>query len=148
VAHDLVFEALVRPQHLPVLARLLERHPELRVVINHAGKPAIRNGIFDGWARDMARLARDTGAVCKLSGLVTEAGPAWTIELLQPYVDHLLETFGAGRLVFGSDWPVVTQAASYQRWVDAAEDLVGACAAGEKLAIFGGNAAAFYRIAP
>ena len=146
VAHDLAFEALVRPAHLPALARLIERHPGLRVVIDHAAKPPLRDGDTADWARDIARIARHSGALCKLSGLATLLGPGWTAEALQPTVDHLLDTFGPGRLMWGSDWPYVTLASSYQRWADAAADLVTACSAGEQLAIFGGTAAAFYRL--
>ncbi|MHB2167228.1 amidohydrolase family protein [Alsobacter sp. R-9] len=143
---DLTFDALTHPRHLSNLRRLLARWPDLRVVIDHASKPAIRNRAFDGWAADMAALAADTGAWCKFSGLVTEAATGWTVDDLRPYADHLLGTFGAGRLIFGSDWPVCTLAATYLQWVDAAEELVGSCSAGEKIAIFGANATQFYRL--
>lgn len=146
VAHDLAFDALVKPEHLPNLLALLGRYPELRVVIDHGAKPRIRAGEFDEWAKDMRALARDTRALCKLSGLVTEAGPDWSVDKLRPYVDHLMECFGPGRLLWGSDWPVCTLASGYRRWVDAAEELTAACSAGERLAIFGGNATAFYRL--
>jgi L-fuconolactonase len=148
IAHDLAFDALTFPRHLKNLRILLDRYPELRVVIDHGSKPDIARGDYDDWAQDMAALARDTTALVKLSGLVTEAGPGWQVDDLRPYVDHLLETFGAGRMIFGSDWPVVTLASNYQRWVDAAEELTQACAAGERLAIFGGNAIDFYRLTP
>jgi L-fuconolactonase len=147
IAHDLAFDALTHPKHLPNLRRLLDRYPGLRVVIDHGSKPDIARQDFGDWARDMAAIASDTTALVKLSGLVTEAGPGWEVDDLQPYVDHLLGTFGAGRMMFGSDWPVVTLASSYQRWVDAAEALTESCSAGERIAIFGGNAAGFYRLA-
>ena len=116
-------------------------------MIDHGSKPDIARQDFDDWARDMAALAAETPALVKLSGLVTEAGPGWEVDDLRPYVDHLLATFGAGRMIFGSDWPVVTLASSYQRWVAAAEKLTESCSPGERMAIFGGNAAAFYRLA-
>ncbi|MCP8938001.1 amidohydrolase family protein [Alsobacter sp. SYSU M60028] len=146
IAHDLAFDALTHPRHLPNLLHLAERYPELRIVVDHGSKPAIRDRAFDDWARDMARIASRTQAYCKLSGLVTEAGPEWTVDDLRPYTDHLLDCFGAGRLIFGSDWPVCTLASSYQRWVDAAETLMQACGAGERIAVFGGNAVGFYRL--
>ncbi len=148
IAHDLAFDALTHPKHLPNLRRLLDRHPELRVVIDHGSKPDIARQEFDDWARDMATIASETSALVKFSGLVTEAGPGWEADDLRPYVDHLLDTFGAGRMIFGSDWPVVTLASSYQRWVDAAEALTESCSAGERIAIFGGNAVGFYRLSP
>ena len=143
---DLTFDALTHPRHLPNLMQLLLRWPDLRVVIDHASKPAIRDRAFEPWAADIGLIADGTNALCKLSGLVTEAKADWSVDDLRPYVDHLLASFGAGRLMFGSDWPVCTLASSYQRWVDAAESLVAGCAAGERLAIFGGTAAQFYRL--
>jgi L-fuconolactonase len=148
IAHDLAFDALVRPQHLDSLLRLLARYPDLRAVIDHGAKPHIRDGSFDAWSIAMARIAAQTGALCKLSGLVTEADHrTWNAGDLRPYVEHLLATFGPERLIFGSDWPVCTLAADYGRWVDTAQELTEGCSAGERMAIFGGNAAAFYRLA-
>ncbi len=94
-AADLTFDALVRTPHLPNLRRLLERHPDLRVVIDHGAKPEIVQGAREPWATHMAGLARETRAWVKLSGLVTEDGAEWSVERLRPYVDHLLECFGA-----------------------------------------------------
>ena len=148
IAHDLAFDALVRPQHLDALLNLLTRYPELRAVVDHGAKPAIRDRAFEDWAAAMARIAAETDAFCKLSGLVTEAEhQTWEVDDLRPYVDHLLEHFGPERLIFGSDWPVCIVAATYQRWVDTAEELTQSCSPGERMAIFGGNAAAFYRLA-
>jgi L-fuconolactonase len=148
IAHDLAFDALTHPKHLPNLRKLLDRYPGLRVAIDHGSKPDIARQDFGDWARDTAAIASETSALVKLSGLVTEAGPGWEVDDLQPYVDHLLGTFGAGRMMFGSDWPVVTLASSYQRWVDAAEALTKSCSPGERIAIFGGNAVGFYRLSP
>lgn len=144
VRHDLVFDALVLPRHLSNLLRLLERHPELRVVIDHGAKPAIRDDGFADWAPRIERLARDTGAYCKLSGLATEDGPAWSLERLRPYVAHLWDCFGPQRLIWGSDWPVLTLAGSYRDWHEAALMLLGDLNTAEQAAVFGGNAIAVY----
>ena len=74
IEHGLSFDALVRPQHLSALRKRLHRHPDLRIVIDHAGKPDIAGNGFSGWADDIERLAQETSACCKLSGLLTEAG--------------------------------------------------------------------------
>jgi L-fuconolactonase len=148
IAHDLAFDALTFPRHLKNLRRLIDRYPEIRVVIDHGSKPDIARGEYDEWAADMRAIASQSSALVKLSGLVNEAGEGWQVEDLRPYVDLLLEAFGPGRIMFGSDWPVVTLASGYQRWVDAAEELTESCSAGERLAIFGGNAVDFYRLAP
>ncbi|KIC37068.1 amidohydrolase [Ruegeria sp. ANG-R] len=146
ITRDLTFDALTLPQHLKNLHSLLSRYPEMRVVIDHGSKPAIRDGSIDEWATDMAALARTTTAFCKLSGLVTEANPDWSAETLRPYVDHLLETFGPNRLLWGSDWPVCTLASSYQRWVDVTEELLAELNSRQRAAVLGGNAARAYKL--
>lgn len=144
--YDLTFDALTLPQHLGPLRQLLERHPGLRVVIDHGSKPLIKNGILDDWSDNMAALAQDTSAWCKLSGLVTEAATDWTIEDLRPYVDHLLNTFGPSRLIWGSDWPVCTLASSYERWCETTDTLLNQLSNAERQAIMGGNATRAYNL--
>jgi L-fuconolactonase len=138
------FDALIRPPHLPVLVRLLERHPDLRVVVDHGAKPNIAAGAFAPWAADVRALAQHDGVYCKLSGLVTEAAPGVTLDELRPYLDCLLECFGAGRLMWGSDWPVVTLASSYDAWWDMTQRYLAPLSATEREAILGGTAARFY----
>ena len=144
--HDLTFDALTLPQHLGALHQLLDRHPNMRVVIDHGSKPLIQKGIITGWAEDMAALSQNTNAFCKLSGLVTEAKADWQIDDLRPYVEHLLSCFGPSRLIWGSDWPVCTLASTYQRWFETTEELLEACSTAERNAIFGGNAALAYNL--
>lgn len=141
---DLVFDALVFPRHLPALTRLLDRHPDLTVVIDHAAKPAIRAGRFDEWAAHMKSLAAGTTALCKLSGLATEAGPGWSVETLRAYVDHLFATFGPDRVIFGSDWPVSTLATTYPGWIDAVEQLTSGLSSAQRAAFFGETATRVY----
>lgn len=146
VAHDLAFDALVRPVHLAALRRLADRHPDLRIVIDHGAKPDIANDGFDGWAASMAGLARETPVYCKLSGLVTEAGADWTEDRLRRYVDHLVTEFTPFRLLWGSDWPVVTLAASYGAWWATANRLLAGLDEVGRERIFGGSAAEFYHL--
>ncbi len=144
--NDLTFDALTLPQHLAPLRQLLARHPEMRVVIDHGSKPLIRDGVIDGWAQDMAALAQETSAYCKLSGLVTEAAADWSTDDLRPYVNHLLDTFGSERLIWGSDWPVCTLASTYQRWLDTTDTLLSDLSENERNAVLGGNAARAYNL--
>ncbi|NRB18977.1 MAG: amidohydrolase family protein [Rhodobacteraceae bacterium] len=146
IAEDLTFDALTLPPHLPNLIQLLQRHPDMRVVINHGSKPLIRDGLMQPWAENMAVLARDTRAYCKLSGLVTEANSGWTTEDLKPYVDHLLSCFGPDRLIWGSDWPVCLLASNYHAWVETTETLLSGLCARDRDAILGGNAARAYSL--
>ena len=139
------FDALVKPRHLPYLLRFAERHPDLQIVIDHAGKPDIARGELDPWRARIAALAELSNVSCKLSGLVTEAGDAWQFDDLRPYVEHLLATFGPRRLLWGSDWPVVNLAADYSRWLNLADTLAGLAGA-ERAALFGGNAVRVYGI--
>jgi L-fuconolactonase len=143
---DLVFEALVRPSQLEVLRSRLLRHPDLVAVLDHAGKPAIGYGDFDDWARDVARLARDTRALCKLSGLLTEARGRRSLADLMPYVKHIFECFGATRVLWGSDWPVLNGVADYADWLSQARELVGHCAKGQETNVFGHNAVRTYKL--
>ncbi len=138
------FDALVRPPHLHNLLRLLDRHPDLPVVVDHGAKPLIAQAGREPWATDIAAIARDSAALCKLSGLVTESGPGWRVDDLRPYVDHLLACFGPSRLIWGSDWPVVNRAGGFDRWREAADALLLGLSAEERDRINGANAAAFY----
>ncbi|WP_050605460.1 amidohydrolase [Ruegeria sp. 6PALISEP08] len=144
--HALTFDALTLPEHLGSLRTLLTRHPEMKVVIDHASKPLIRDVMIEDWANDMASLAQETNAWCKLSGLVTEAKPDWTVDDLRPYVNHLLNCFGPSRLIWGSDWPVCTLASSYERWFETTDVLLGSMSSTECQAILGGNAARAYNL--
>jgi L-fuconolactonase len=144
VAHGLVLDALTLPRHLSRLLVMLDRHPDLAVVVDHGSKPLIREGRLDPWRADMAAVAARPSVVCKLSGLVTEAGPGWTVADLRPYADHLLDAFGPGRIVWGSDWPVVNRAGGFDRWREASLDLLAHLGGPERVAILGGNAERVY----
>ena len=144
IAHQLVFDALLKPRHLRRLIAVLERHPQLRVVVDHAAKPAIGSGADAAWRSDVAAVAQFSNVACKLSGLVTEAPANWTVDDLRPYAEHLLTCFGAERLIWGSDWPVVNLAADYRRWISTAEQLMAGLDASAQSLVFGGNAVGMY----
>lgn len=143
-AHGLVFDALVKPPHLAPLHARLRRHPQLRAVIDHAGKPDIAGGGFDGWSRDIAALARDTGAYCKLSGLPSEAGAGADAGTFDRYAAHVLACFGPERVLWGSDWPVLNLCGDYGGWLRIARELVRRHAPDAEAQVFGGNAARLY----
>jgi L-fuconolactonase len=141
------FDALVKPRELGAVRHALERHPDLAAVVDHCAKPDIASGAWQPWADDLAGIARDTRACCKLSGLVTEAGRGWSADRLRRYVDHAIECFGTQRVLWGSDWPVLTLAASYAQWSDATDVLLVALSPAEQAAIRGENARRFYGLA-
>jgi L-fuconolactonase len=144
VSAGLRFDALVQPRHLPTLIRLCALHPELQLVIDHGAKPDIAGGGWQPWADDIALVARETPALCKLSGLITEAGRDWSVDDIRRYADHLLASFGTDRVMWGSDWPVVNLAGGYGRWREASAELLAPLSAGECDTIIGGNALKFY----
>ncbi len=150
IAMDLTFDGLGFPRHLPHFHTLLTRYPELRAVIDHCMKPQFRtrsDADHARWAEGMTALAEDTGAFCKLSGLVTEADDDWSDAVLQPATDHVLAVFGPGRVMWGSDWPVARLRCSYAAWHAQALRLTAACGADGQRRIFADTARAFYRIA-
>ena len=138
------FDALVKPSQLPALRQMIERHPNLAVVVDHGGKPPIAAGGWQPWADLVAQIARHANVHCKLSGLATEACTDWTPETLRPWVEHLLACFGPARLMWGSDWPVVNLAGGYARWLAASDLLLGTLAAHDRAAVFGANARRYY----
>jgi L-fuconolactonase len=132
---------------LSSVIELVRSCPETNFILDHAGKPGIRAGLLDPWREHVRTLASLPNVVCKFSGLVTEADhQSWTVAHLQPYVSHLLETFGPARLLFGGDWPVAKLASGYVRWLTTAQGLVAHLSAAEQAAIFRDNAARVYRI--
>jgi len=144
LAHDLAFDALVLPRHLPRLARVVERHPGLRVVVDHGAKPRIRDREIDAWRAALAEVAAHPGVACKLSGLLTEARPDDGAAEVAPWIDALLGLFGADRLIWGSDWPVVNLAGGYDRWRDLSLAALDPLTAPQRDAVLGGNAERIY----
>ena len=137
------FDALVLPRHLPNLLHLTERHPELKIVIDHGAKPPIGERL-DSWRRDLAQVASIPHVHCKFSGLVTECREPPSKEILQPVAEVLIDLFGPERLMFGSDWPVCTLRSTYPQWWQWAQELTRDLTQDQKTAIFGGTARRFY----
>lgn len=122
----LVYDLVVLPHQLPACVKAAVDHPGLTFVLDHLGKPPIASGGRDPWETAVRSLAALSNTVCKLSGMVTEADHAsWTVDDLRPYADVVLDAFGPDRLMFGSDWPVCTLAASYRHVLDTALELTG-----------------------
>ena len=145
-ACGLTFDALVRPPQLKALAQLLDRYPDVPVVIDHGGKPDIAGDGFQPWADDIRALAERPQVMCKLSGLLNEAGARTADADLRPYIDHLLDGFGPGRLMWGSDWPVLNLAGDYDGWITQARRLLEVLSLDEQAQVFGRTAARFYGI--
>ncbi len=144
----LAYDLLVRARELPAALEMLRRFPDMRFVIDHLAKPAIRNGDWEDWKAAMAPFGRQPNVYCKLSGLVTEADWAtWRPEQLTRYIRAALGWFGPERCMFGSDWPVCLLAASYRQVVDLVRDALADAAAAAEAWVMGGTAVEFYRLA-
>jgi L-fuconolactonase len=140
----LAYDLLVTCTQLPAAIDTVRALPELTFVLDHAGKPPVATAELEPWAGRVTELARLRNCTTKLSGLVTEADPDWSTDDLAPYGEHLLNSFGPDRVMFGSDWPVCLLTATYEEVVIAAEDLTYDLNAGERAEVFGGTAERCY----
>jgi L-fuconolactonase len=116
------------------------------MVIDHCAKPDIAAGEWQPWADGIARIANETGAMCKLSGLMTEAGPRPQPGAVRRWGEHVLKSFGTQRVVWGSDWPVLELAGSYAQWRDETRHLLAALDTAGQAAVMGSNAVRLYRL--
>jgi predicted TIM-barrel fold metal-dependent hydrolase len=144
---DLPFDACVREHQLPELAQLVDRNPAVTFVLDHVGKPDIRQRRRAPWFEDLADLARRANVVAKLSGLTTEADKdRWRTAEIRPYLLHSLDVFGPDRCLYGSDWPVATLATTYPRWLELILDTIADLPSGAQTAVLSGTAQRVYRL--
>jgi predicted TIM-barrel fold metal-dependent hydrolase len=145
----LPLDLCIRSHQLPEAVELVRRRPELTFVLDHLGKPAVRPESFGSWARDLSRLAGLPNSTCKLSGLATEAEPGRrTAAHLVPFLRRAIDLFGPGRCMFGSDWPVLTTAMTYDHWLDVVGEAISDLSADEQDQIMRRTASAVYGIEP
>jgi L-fuconolactonase len=142
----LTYDVLVRPPQLPAAVRAVRAVDELTVVLDHGGKPPIATGALEPWATLIGELAALDNCFCKFSGLVTEAAANWDAQQISPYARSLMEAFGPRRLLFGSDWPVCTLAASYHDVVALARSFASSLSIAEQAELFGLTAQRAYRL--
>lgn len=137
----------VLPRHLELVPIISERHPRLRMVIDHLAKPPILQREREPWSQMLREAAQNPNVYAKVSGLNTAADPeGWTAADLRPYVEHALAVFGAQRLMYGGDWPVTNLAGGYERVWSATQELLAQLDESSRSAILGGSASDFYRI--
>jgi L-fucono-1,5-lactonase len=128
--------------------QLLETVPDLPVVLNHGGRPPVMSGVTEPWGSRVRAFARETRAMCKVSAIIERGGIDWTKESLKPWIALLLDAFGPTRLMFGSNWPLITLGATYRAWVALLPDLLADLGLRDAdiAAVMGANAARFYRL--
>ena len=145
--YGLTFDICIDHRHYENTIKFVEQVPEVPMILDHIGKPAIKDGQLDPWRDQLRRLAALPNVHCKVSSLATEADQQnWTADELRPYVDHVFECFGFDRTIFGGDWPVSTLAASYDTCVTTLEALISGASDEELMKLFHDNAARFYGV--
>ena len=143
----LTYDLLIFAEHLPQTIDFVDLHPNQIFVVDHIAKPRIFSGHIEIWAKHLHALSERRNVFCKLSGMVTEADwTSWTQSQLQPYFDTVLSAFGSSRIMFGSDWPVLTLASSYGRWIDAVAQMLAPLSDAEAENIMYRTAERVYRL--
>lgn len=145
--YDLTYDLLLFPKHLPVAVEVVKSNPYIKFVLDHLGKPIIKDGVVSPWDDDLRRLAAFENVTCKLSGMVTEADwEDWKPDDFMPYLDIVLDAFEPNRLMIGSDWPVCTLAGNYAEVLSIVIDYVTRLSTHEQEMILGGTCSEFYRL--
>jgi L-fuconolactonase len=145
--YGLSFDVCVYYPQMASAVELVRRCPNTSFILDHIGKPAIKERILDPWRAQIEEFASLPNVICKVSGAATEADhERWTIDDVKPYVEHVLESFGEDRVAYGGDWPVVLNASSYARWVETLDTLTAHLSAEAKRKLWNENARRFYRL--
>jgi predicted TIM-barrel fold metal-dependent hydrolase len=145
--YGLSFDLCVLARQLPIAINLVSRCPDVVFILDHCGVPQVKEKELDPWRSYITEIARFANVVCKISGMVAYADPkTWSAEDLRPFIEHAIASFGWGRVLFGSDWPVCTLSASYQQWVDALQTITLGAGAVNQRKLFYDNAVRVYRL--
>lgn len=145
--YNFSFDICIFHPQLANTIKLVQQCPNVKFILDHIGKPDIKNHLLDPWRAEIKQLASLPNVWCKVSGLVTEADHEhWTEDDLKPYIDHVIDAFGFDRVMYGGDWPVAYQATEYPHWVETLEWAVSGCSEGELRQLFHENALGFYRL--
>jgi predicted TIM-barrel fold metal-dependent hydrolase len=145
-AHNLAFDICVKSHELEVARKLVAACPDVQFVLDHCGNPKIAEKEWDGWAIPLAAIAAMPNVNCKVSGILANVADGWRVDDLRPYVEHVIDTFGWDRVVWGSDHPVVTLFADLTAWVRATREIVAGASIGEQEKLLHRNAARIYRL--
>jgi L-fuconolactonase len=144
---NLAYDILILERQLPTAIQLVDRHPNVTFILDHIGKPRIKDNVMSPWRERIHELARRPNVYCKLSGMVTEADDkTWTLDQLRPYVGVVLDAFGPRRIMFGSDWPVCLVACGYARWTNLVRGFIRNLSADEQADIMGDTARRAYQL--
>ncbi|MGU3398967.1 amidohydrolase family protein [Brucellaceae bacterium D45D] len=148
---DLTFDLCTLPHQIDKAMTLADLAPDAQFVLDHCGVPDIKSGALESWQKGISEIAQRDNVVAKISGVVAYAEPeSWTVETLRPYVEHVIQSFGWERIVWGSDWPVCTLASSVDAglstWVAATHALLKGCSEDEKALLLSENALRLWKL--
>jgi L-fuconolactonase len=145
--HDLTFDICVKGFAMTYAIELVKRCPDVSFVLDHIGKPDIKNGLREPWWSQIRELAGLPNVVCKISGVITEADHArWKPEEVKPYVTHVIDCFGFDRIMYGSDWTVSELTHPYPQWVEILDDVVAGASPEERRKLYRDTAIRTYRL--
>lgn len=145
--YGLSFDICVLARQLPIAIALVKHCPDVTFILDHCGVPQVKERVLDPWRAHIREIAALPNVFCKISGIVAYANPAsWTPEDLRPYVEHVIESFGWDRVMFGSDWPVCTLSATYRQWAEALLSLTASASPSDRNKLFHDNAMRVYRL--
>lgn len=145
--YNLSFDICIYHPQFPAVLKLVRQCPEVSFILDHIGKPGIRNGLTEPWKTHIRELGQLPNVKCKLSGVTTEADHAhWTRDQLRPYIDHAISSFGFDRIMYGGDWPVSELAGKYTDWLEVLDWATEGCSAEEKRKLFRDNGIKAYRL--
>ena len=141
------FDICIYHRHLANVVKMVQQCPDVQFILDHIGKPGIKDGLLEPWKSDLKDLAALPNVMCKISGMTTEADMEnWTRDDLRPYFDHVIECFGFDRVVYGGDWFVASLATTYPRFIETLDWAVAGCSDEELKKLYRDNAQKFYRI--
>lgn len=145
--YNLTYDILIKDHQLNEAVELVQNFPDQVFILDHLAKPNIKDNSIDPWTSDINKLAQFPNVYCKLSGMVTEAEwNSWKPGHLIPYMEVVIEAFGASRLMFGSDWPVCTLAADYETVLKQVQSFISSLSESEQEKILSGNAKRVYHL--
>ena len=145
-AHNLTFDICYRADQLPIGRELVAKCPDVTFIMDHCGVPDVAAQALDPWREYITRLAELPNVNAKISGVIAYAKPEWTLDDLRPFVEHVIESFGWDRVVWGSDYPVCTLTANLTRWVEATHQIIAGASEEEKSKLLHRNAERIYRV--
>ena len=144
--HGLTFDICIQSRQLGIARALVAACPDVQFVLDHCGNPLIATGDIADWRRDLKALSALPNVVGKISGIINHAQPGWTADDLRPVVEHMIDSFGWDRVVWGSDRPVLTVNGTLTQWVGATKAIVAGASADEQAALLHRNAERVYRL--